>query len=122
MMDEQSAGYWASARDWSIRTVVPIPVCIEKNSISKAYNFLKIIPNPCEFASEDEGRECPMNMASGCLLPILKKLLAKDEDRKKLAEKYELMLSLDPGTCRRMQFSLARSSGTLRDLPAKLPP
>jgi hypothetical protein len=36
-----------------------------------------------------------MNIAYGRLLPILKKLLAEDNNRKKLAEKYEFMLSLD---------------------------
>jgi hypothetical protein len=84
MMDQQSADYWASAGDWSILTVIPIPVCIERNSISMAYNFSEIIPNPCEIASEDEGRECLMDMASGRLCKFFKKPFAEDENRKKL--------------------------------------
>lgn len=42
-----------------------------------------------------EFREYLMNMASGRLLPVLRKLLGEDENRKKLAaEKYEFMRSV----------------------------
>jgi hypothetical protein len=95
MMDEQSADYWASAVDWSIRTGRPNPgLCREKLDIKGLQPF-KNNPKPMRTRIRGRGPRVPMNMASGRLLPILKKLLAEDNNRKKLAEKYEFMLSLD---------------------------